>query len=146
LEKEETMLQGTRNWSCVVVGLLVAQAVATQTVLAQAQALQGEVVDPAIYLKEGRRGLEAEDETYEAVNGGQTLCLLEEGTGTLYLFLAEEPGEDPNELVYDYVNQQVKVTGTLYERGGVRGIVATSVEPVEALGSPAASLEAVVEE
>jgi hypothetical protein len=68
--------------------------------------------------------------TYEAVDGGQTLALLDAG-GVLYLLLTEEPGEDPNELVYDYVNQKVKITGTVYERGGVKGIIAVSVEPLE---------------
>ena len=48
----------------------------------------------------------------------------------------EEPGEDPNELAYDYVNQAVTVTGAVYERGGLRGIVAESVEP---LAGPAAT-------
>ena len=89
----------------------------------------GEIVDPAEYLKDGRHGLEMEDETFEAVDGGQTLALLEDGTGNLYLFLGAEAGEDPNELAYDYVNQTVTVTGAVYERGGLRGIVADSVEP-----------------
>ena len=104
--------------------LLLAEEPAAQ------QTLQGEVVDPASYLKDGRHGHEAEEMTYESVDGGQTLALLEDGTGLLYLFLAEQAGEDPNELVYDYVSQQVKVTGRTYERGGLRGIVPASVEPL----------------
>jgi hypothetical protein len=98
---------------------------------AQEQTLQGEVVDPAAYLKDGRRGLEAEEDTYAAVDGGQTLALLEDVTGSLFLFLAEEPGEDPNELVYEYVNRKVKVTGAVYDGGGLRGLVASSVQPLE---------------
>jgi hypothetical protein len=101
-----------------------------------AKTLQGEIVDPASYLKEGARGLEMEDTTFEAVDGGQTLALLEDGTSNLYLFLGAEAGEDPNELAYDYVNQAVTVTGEIYERGGLRGIVADSVEP---LAGPAAT-------
>jgi len=91
----------------------------------------GEIVDPAAYLKEGRRGPEAVSQTFEAVDGGQTLALLEDGADTLYLFLAEVPGEDPNELVYDHVNQRMKVTGQLYSRGGMQGIIASSIEPLE---------------
>lgn len=91
--------------------------------------LQCEVVDPSTYLKEGRHGPELTDQTYEAVDGGQTLALLDPKTGTLYLLLTEEAGEDPNELVYDYANQTVTVTGRLYERGGMKGIVVLSVEP-----------------
>ena len=114
----------------VIVAMMLS-AIFAAPAWAESQTLQGEVVDPAAFLKDGRHGPEAEDATFEAVDGGQTLALLEEATGGLYLFLAEEPGEDPNELVYDYVNRKVIVKGTLYERGGMRGIVPTSVEPVE---------------
>lgn len=93
--------------------------------------LEGEIVDPAAYLKDGRHGPERIDQTYEALDGGQTLALLDQSTDSLYLLLAEEPGEDPNELVYDYVNQRLSVTGTVYERGGLRGIVVQSVTPID---------------
>ena len=96
------------------------------------QVIEGEIVDPATYLKTGRSGPELADQTYEAVDGGQTLALLETTTSTLYLLLAEEAGEDPNELAYDYVNHHVKATGTVYEHGGVRGLVATSILPLDA--------------
>lgn len=102
------------------------------------QTLRGEIVDPATYLRESRHGPELEEQTYEAVDGGQTLALLADETDTLYLLLAEEPGEDPNELVYDYVNHRVKVTGTVYTRSGLKGIVATSVEPLESAGAATA--------
>ena len=98
---------------------------------ANERTIQGEVVDPATYLKEGRHGSEQAPQTDEAVNGGQSLAILDDATDMLYLLLAAEPGEDPNELVYDYLNQQVKATGAIYERAGVRGIVPTSVTPVE---------------
>ena len=94
--------------------------------------LVGEVVDPAAYLKNGARGVEMTEQTYTAVDGGQTLALLEDGTNNLYLLLAEQTGEDPNELVYDYVNQRVTAKGAVYEKGGLRGFMAASVEPVAA--------------
>lgn len=126
----------------VAVGALVGSSLCPQA-FADEQVVEGEIVDPAAYLKDGRHGPEQVDQTYEAVDGGQTLALLD-GSNTLHVFLAPEAGEDPNELVYDYVNQQVKVTGTLYERGGLKGIVVASVEPVAApsatsAGEPASS-------
>jgi len=114
---------------CLLNVLLVIQSLAAST-YAEEQLLQGEIVDPAGYLKEGARGPDLTDQTYEAVDGGQTLALLADD-GPLYLLLAEEPGEDPNELVYDYVNQQVRLNGIIYERNGLRGVVPLSVEPVE---------------
>lgn len=117
------------RWSLVGVGVLAVQLLAAVG-YAEEQILQGEIVDPAGYLKEGARGADLADQSYEAVDGGQTLALLTDD-GMLYLLLAEEPGEDPNELVYDYVNQQVRLTGIPYERSGLRGVVPLSVEPLE---------------
>ena len=116
--------------------LQVLQAGGSGAALAEEHAWQAEVVDPASYLKDGRHGPEREEGTSEAVNGGQTLALLDTTTNSLYLLLAEEPGEDPNELVYDYLNQVVRVRGALYERGGLRGIVVTSVEPLTSAAQP----------
>jgi hypothetical protein len=113
----------------LVAGLLLSQA-GTVLTAADEQRMRGELVDPASYLKTGQRGPEAEDNTYAAVDGGQTLAFLEEATGAFYLLLADAPGEDPNELAYDYVNKPVNVIGTVYERAGLKGIVLTQVEQV----------------
>ena len=115
---------------CSMMFGIAALAMAGSVTAQDAKTLRGEIVDPASYLKDGRHGPEMEDASFEAVDGGQTLALLEEGTGNLYLFLGAQSGEDPNELAYDYVDQQVKATGPIYERGGLRGIVAESVEPL----------------
>ncbi|MBI3997301.1 MAG: hypothetical protein HY352_06555 [Candidatus Omnitrophica bacterium] len=122
----------------VVIGLAVPLRVAAAASTEQ-HTIVGEVVDPGLYLKEGRHGPETTDQTYQAVDGGQTLALLDSANGTLYLLLPEEPGEDPNELVYDHVNKQVKVTGAVYERDGVHGIVPAAVEPLESNDATASS-------
>lgn len=127
----------------VTVLVLAAVTIAGGAMAQETKTLKGEIVDPASYLKDGRHGLEMEDETYEAVDGGQTLAILEHGTGNVYLLLGAEPGEDPNELAYDYVNQEVTVIGTVYERGGLRGIVADSIEPIAALEAPSQPSSAV---
>lgn len=123
------MKRGWVTWFmlALVLGGLRAPAAHAQS----EQTMRGEIVDPASYLKDGRHGPSFVDQTYEALDGGQTLALLEDTTGTLYLLLAEEPGEDPNELIYDYVNQSLTVHGTVYERSGLRGIVLHSIEPIE---------------
>ena len=136
------------NW-CMAMRLRVAtiivllvEAVTLTATAATSQTIRGEVVDPAAFLRDGQHGSSVADQTYQAVDGGQTLALLDTQTQTLYLLLAERPGEDPNELLYDYANQQVKVTGTVYERGGVKGLVVSSVEPMEkpdAAATPPAS-------
>jgi hypothetical protein len=133
---------GVGLWVALLVGLWPHPLVFAQ----HEETLRGEIVDPAAYLKSGTRGPELANETYEALEGGQTLALLDDATNTLYLLLAGEPGEDPNELVYDYVNQPLHVTGTVYERGGARGLVVKSVKPdAPPEGATASSSTPVVE-
>ncbi len=132
----------TRGLFGVAVGLLAGALPCSLTVAQQEHTIQGEIVDPAAYLKSGGHGPDLVNQTYEAIDGGQTLALLDEQSGSLYLLLAQEPGDDPNELVYDYVNQQLKITGAVYERNGVRGIVVKSVLPIEAAGTPSATTTA----
>lgn len=105
---------------------------AASSAMAETTTIQGELIDPALYLREGRRGMEAEDAIYDAVDAGQTLAILEDGTGTIYLLLAGESGEDPNDLAYEHIAHRVKASGTVYERGGLKGLVAMSVESLEA--------------
>lgn len=109
---------------------------------AEERTITGELLDPASYVKDGHRGTDMTDATYEALEGGQTLAVLEDGTGSVYLLFAEQSGEDPNELAYDYVNQSVRITGQVYERGGLRGIVPALIEPVVALDAAAVPVDA----
>ncbi len=130
------MKQVGRVW--MIVGMMTWIGFAGGVSAQETKTIQGEVVDPALYLRDGRHGKEVEDLIYDAVDGGQALALLEDGTSTLYLLLAGEPGSDPNELVYEYAGRHVKATGTVYERGGVKGLVVTGVAPLEgqAVGMP----------
>ena len=133
-----TLLSRRTFWMLGIAVLCVSSGATAETTPAPApdaaaadqQTVVGEIIDPAAYLKDGRHGADATEQTYTAVDGGQTLAILENGTNNLYLLLAEQTGEDPNELAYDYVNQQVTAKGRIYEKGGVRGFVAASVEPV----------------
>ena len=93
--------------------------------------IRGEIVDPSTYLRDDQHGPEWAELTAKMAHGGQTLALLEEGTGTLYIFLAAQPGENPNEELYDYVNQTVEVTAAIYQRGGLLGIVASAIAPAQ---------------
>lgn len=95
------------------------------------QTFQGEIVDPGAYLREGRHGSEATTHVYETADSGQTLALLTKNTEQVYLLLAENPGDDPNDLFYDHIGQQVTVTGRVYERGGLSGIVVSSIDSPE---------------
>ena len=98
------------------------------------ETLQGRVIDPVAHLcQESERAADALP--------AQLLALLEDGTGLLYLLLAEAPGEDPRMLAADYFGRPVLLTGRLYQRGGLRGIVVTSIEPAETESLPSADVE-----
>lgn len=97
------------------------------------QSLRGVIVDPSLYLREGKSGPAEAPEALEAIDAGQSSALLEDGTGARYLLLSGSPSEDPASLVYDYLNESVGVTGKVYERGGMRGIVVIAVEGPEEL-------------
>jgi len=112
-------------------GLSVLLGLGQPRAAAQTLTLTGEIIDPALYVREGRHGPEAELEMFDAMDGGQTLALLADDTNAVYLLITATPGDDPNELAYDYVAMRVRATGNVYERGGLKGIVLTSVEPLE---------------
>ena len=110
---------------------MTATSAVKATASAPEQTFQGEIVDPAAYLREGRHGPETTAHVYETADSGQTLALLTNDTQRVYVLLAENPGDDPNDLFYDHIGQQVTVTGRVYERGGLTGIVVSSVESPE---------------
>ena len=124
-------MRRTRQTGLVTaVGCIMALAGGAGFVLAEDQPLRGELVDPAEYLKTGASGSELTEDIYAGVDGGQTLAFREADSGTLYLLLAGMPGEDPNELAYDYIGKRVTVAGKTYERGGLRGILLSSIEEI----------------
>ena len=119
----------------LVVGLsLVVAATAAPMVGADPPAVQPPepqtltviVVDPTQYLRTGLST--AGEASYLTAHGGQTLVLLDQADDTLYFLLTSEPGKDPNERFYDYLGQTVRVTGLVYQRSGLKGIVVLSVE------------------
>ncbi|MBI3010066.1 MAG: hypothetical protein HYY57_03670 [Candidatus Omnitrophica bacterium] len=96
-------------------------------------AMQGEIVDPLRYLLNKQHGPHELESITEAANQGIPLAFLEqrEEEATLYLFLATEPGEDPNILVHPFIGHPIEVEGMIRERGGSKGIVATVVTELD---------------
>jgi hypothetical protein len=125
------MLQGT--WGKLGIAIISALVLGSVS-YAEERTFEGVLVDPATYLQQGRYDL---DSTELALDGGQSLAVLDPATQALYLLLAEQAGEDPNELVYDFLDQaRVKCTGDVYERDGVRGLVLKKVEPLTPPAAP----------
>jgi hypothetical protein len=89
----------------------------------------GEVVDPACWVVNGAKGTQHKECAIACAKAGQVLAILELKGNKLYLIATENPGEDPNAKVIDYVAQKVTVTGRTYTRGGVTAIKIAEITP-----------------
>jgi type 1 fimbria pilin len=89
----------------------------------------GEVVDPACWIVNGAKGTQHKECAIACAKAGQVLAILETKGKKLYLIATDEPGEDPNAKVIDFVAQKVTVTGRTYTRGGVTAIKIAEITP-----------------
>jgi len=107
--------------------LSVATFAAAQT--SAIKTIVGEVVDPACWVVNGAKGAQHQECAIACAKAGQVLAILEQKTNKLYLIATENPGEDPNAQVIEYVAKKVTVTGRTYTRGGVTAIKIAEITP-----------------
>jgi hypothetical protein len=91
--------------------------------------LIGQVIDPVCYIRHDAKGPDHKQCALYCAKQGITLGVLEDKTGKIYLAFPEGHG-NPNEKLLDFVEEHVKVTGTVYHRGGLTGIVVDKIEKV----------------
>ncbi len=91
----------------------------------------GEVIDPVCYLSHGSTGKAHRKCAEYCVRQGIPLGILEEKTGRVYLSLPVDHS-NPNAKLKDFIAEKVKVTGTVYSKGGLTGIHVKRVERVGA--------------
>lgn len=89
----------------------------------------GEVIDPVCYLSHGSSGKEHKACAEYCVKQGIPLGILEDKTGKIYLSLPVDHS-NPNAKLKDFIATKVKVTGTVYSKGGLTGIHVKAVERV----------------
>lgn len=87
----------------------------------------GEVIDPVCYLSHDSTGKEHKKCAEYCVQQGISLGLLEEKTGQVYVSLPVDHS-NPNAKLKDFIAEKVKVTGTLYTKGGLKGLHVKTVE------------------
>jgi hypothetical protein len=90
----------------------------------------GEVIDPVCYLTHGSLGKEHQGCAELCVKQGISLAILEDKTGQVYVSLPADHS-NPNAKLKDFVDEKVRVTGTLYSKGGLKGIHVKNVERVQ---------------
>lgn len=90
----------------------------------------GEVIDPVCYLGHDNWGKEHVPCAKECLTKEINLGILEDKTDQLYISLPVDH-TNPNAKLKDFIAAKVKVTGTVYSKGGLQGIYVKNVEPLE---------------
>jgi len=93
--------------------------------------ITGEVMDPACYLEAGVKSISPGHFqcAVDCARSGQTLAIYDRVNDRIYFLAGELPGKNPNDPVINFIHQKVDVTGVVYHRSGVYGIVITKVVP-----------------
>ncbi len=94
----------------------------------------GEVVDSQCYitgLTGPGKGLSHKDCALMCAKAGIPLSILEDKTGTLYLAgQSKKAMAGANELLIPFVAEKVKVTGRLFEKGGMKMLLISKVSKI----------------
>jgi hypothetical protein len=98
--------------------------------LASAISLVATVIDTGCYLSHDTKGEKHVRCATACAKSGVPLALLDETTGTVYLPVAVDH-KNQNLRLMPFIEQKVKVTGTLIEKGGMKGIALKTVEAVK---------------
>lgn len=94
----------------------------------------GEVVESQCYitgLNGPGKGLSHKECALKCAKGGIPLSILEDKTGTLYLAGQSKVAmAGANELLIPFIAEKVKVTGRLFEKGGMKMLLISKVNKV----------------
>ena len=110
---------------------LVAVAFASDKSAPKTGTWKGEVLDAGCYLGHGAMGAKHAECALKCASNGMPLMLLP-ADGKAILLTPNHDNADPYNQLKTLAGSQVEVTGTLSERGGVRGIDVTAVKAAAA--------------
>src|SRR3990172_7456877 len=88
--------------------------------------LVGEVIDTACYVSHDSRGPEHLECARECAAQGISLGIREEKTGRVYISLPVDHS-NPNTKLTEFIAKRVEVKGTVFTKGGLKGIFVQSV-------------------
>jgi hypothetical protein len=95
----------------------------------KATTIQGEVIDMACYMTKGQHGADHADCAQMCINNGLPVGILDK-SGHVYLCMTSTQ-KPANSLLVQYAAKQVKVTGTVYKKGGMDMLAVDKVEPLD---------------
>ena len=108
--------------------LLTAGALGHEPKAAKKTTVVGHVVGTACYMGHESKGEEHRECATNCAKAGIPLAILESGTGKLYLPLATDHHSAANKQLMPYIEKDVRVNGTVVEKGGLTAIVIKKVE------------------
>jgi len=91
----------------------------------------GHVVDLACYIGHGSIGESHRECAATCARSGIPLAILDQATGTLFLPLANDHHEPANKGLLPFVEADVRVTGTVVEKDGMKAITLSEIERVK---------------
>ena len=92
--------------------------------------LTGEVIDIVCYTRHDSRGPKHIKCAKYCAGLGIPMGILEAKTGEIYMVFPKGHS-DPNEKIMPYIGKQVKVEGTVHEKGGVKGVTIKEISEVK---------------
>jgi len=92
--------------------------------------IKGEVLDLACYVAGEKKGPGHKQCAAMCIKGGAPIGILTDD-GKVYLVVENHSKPEPYEKLKEFAAEKVSITGSLYQRGGLPGIVLESVEPAK---------------
>lgn len=90
----------------------------------------GLVVDTGCYISHNSKGDKHTACATSCARAGVPLAILEDATNVVYIPIAVDH-KNQNEKLMPFIERKVKVTGTVMEKGGVKGVAIKVVEAVK---------------
>jgi hypothetical protein len=92
--------------------------------------ITGQVVDVACFVGHNSSGQKHAKCAETCARAGNPLAVLDSASGRLYLPVSMDH-KNPNEKLMPFIEKKVKVTGSMLEKAGLRGIAIEKVEAAQ---------------
>ncbi|HUX84564.1 MAG TPA: hypothetical protein VMV20_04985, partial [Chitinophagaceae bacterium] len=89
--------------------------------------MKGEVLDMACYMASGMHGASHKDCAQKCINGGSPMGLLT-SSGKVYLLVENHDKPEAYTTAKTHAGDQIEVTGTYADKGGIQGLVVDQVK------------------
>jgi hypothetical protein len=123
-----------KNSLLVLITILFTVSLCSQQKQVKESTIVGEVVDIQCYASGATgtgKGPSHKDCAVSCAKGGIPLGILEDKTNTLYVVGQSKVAmKGANEMLLPFVAEKVKVTGKIYEKGGLKFLLARKISKV----------------